>query len=98
EAKSKRQKILADMKKTNGEKINVIKKALAAQRAKFGAAGANADGMSKDAVLERIRAEAAEPFEEKLKDAKEKLRGIKTASRFNLIRGILGRAGKMILE
>ena len=94
EAQNERQKILAEMKKTAAEKNNVIKKALAAQRAKFGAgAGGGNGGMSADAVLERLRAEASESFDEKLRDADEKLRKIKSPSKANLVRGILGRAG-----
>jgi len=96
EAQNERQKILAEMKKTSEEKNNVIKKAIAAQRAKFGAGGTADGGLSADAVLDRLRAEAAEPFDEKLNNASARLRAIKNPSRSNLIKGILGRMGSAL--
>lgn len=91
EAESERQKIIADMQKTNAEKVNMIKKTLAAQRAKFGAGGAG-DGMSKDAVLERMKDETAESFNERLRAAQVKFDSIKKPSIFSLLK----RGGKKI--
>lgn len=87
-AKTERQKILADMKKVNAEKQNLIKKVLASQRAKFGAGGTD-DGMSTDAVLKRLENETSEPYEEKLREANAKLRKIK-APKSNLLKSLLG--------
>jgi hypothetical protein len=77
ENESERRKILEDMRKTNAEKANMIKKALAAQRAKFGAGGGG-NGLSSEAVLRRLQSETAESYDEKLRAAAEKLRKIKT--------------------
>ncbi|MDR1071440.1 MAG: hypothetical protein LBL21_02255, partial [Rickettsiales bacterium] len=77
DAKSERQKLLAEMQRIGAEKTNVLKKALAAQRARFGAGGASGAGMSADAVLKRLESETAGPYEEKLRDAREKISRIK---------------------
>jgi hypothetical protein len=87
ETKSERKKILAEMQRVNSEKTNLIKKALSAQRAKFGAGGSDS-GMSTDAVLKRLTSETAEPYDEKLQDAKYKLSKIKTP-RNNLLKTFL---------
>jgi hypothetical protein len=95
DAKSERQKLLADMRRVNAEKTNVLKKALAAQRARFGAGGASGGGMSADAVLRRLESETAEPYEEKLRDAREKISRIKTP-KTNLLKTMLGRFEQLL--
>jgi hypothetical protein len=50
---------------------------LAAQRAKYGAAGMSAKGMTENAVLERMRGETEEPFDERKKTNLEKLKKTK---------------------
>jgi hypothetical protein len=77
------------MKRTSAEKTNPVKKALAAQRTKFGACGSGA-GMSADAVMKRLESETAEPFDEKLRDAEEKIGKIKTP-KTNLLKSLLSR-------
>ena len=77
EAKSERQKILSNMAIDESEKINLIKKVLAAQRAKYGASGNSGDGFSENAVLKRLRDETAEPFDKKYKTNAEKLKKTK---------------------
>ena len=96
EARNERQKILADMKQTNADKQNMVKKALAAQKARFGAGAGNGNGMSADAVLERLKSETEEPYEEKMRAAREKMRKVKSPSRSNLIKNLLGRYGSEI--
>jgi len=80
EAQTERQKIIADMQKTKTDRANMIKKALAAQRARFGAGGGGG-GMSKDAVLERLKNETAESYNEQLRRSEEKLRRVQTPRR-----------------
>lgn len=77
EAKSTRQKILSDMAMDEAEKVNLIKKVLATQRAQYGATGNRGDGFSENAVLKRLRDETAEPFEKKNKTNTEKLKKTK---------------------
>ena len=97
EAKNERQKILDDMKRASAEKTNLVKKALAAQRARFGAGGADKN-MSTDAVLKRLESETAEPFEEKLRDAKNRMSKIKSPSKFNLLKHFIAKIGGLVVE
>jgi hypothetical protein len=89
EAKSERQKLLAEMQRVSAEKTDMLKKALAAQRARFGAGGTGG-GMSADAVLKRLESETGEPYEDKLRDAREKMKKIKTP-KTNLLKTLLNR-------
>ena len=94
EAKSERKKILAEMQQVNSQKTNLIKKALASQRAKFGAGGSDS-GMSTDAVLKRLTSETAEPYDKTLQDAKYKLGKIKTPH-INLLKTFLGKFDELL--
>jgi len=85
EAQNERQKILADMQQTTINKNNQVRKAIAAQRAKSGAGGGGG-GLSKDAVLARIKDETELPFHEKLRNAEQRLGRVKRPSRFPLIK------------
>jgi len=89
EAESERQKILAEMERISSEKNNLVKKTLAAQRAKFGAGGGGG-GLSTDAVMARLEKESAEPFDEKIQSAKNALGKIKVP-KSNLVKTWLNR-------
>lgn len=76
-AENQRQKILAQIAADENTKTNLIKKALAAQRAKFGANGNAGTSFSENAVLRRLREETAQPYEEKKQDNLEKIKKTK---------------------
>lgn len=81
EAKSARKEILKQMAADEAAKTNLVKKNLATQRAKYGAsgmvgAGKNV-GMTEEAVLNRIREETEEPYNEKARTNQSKLKKIK---------------------
>ena len=78
EAENQRQKILTQMAQDEAPKTNLIKKALATQRAKYGASGNAGSGLSESAVLKRLRAETAEPYETKRKENIDKIKNLKT--------------------
>ena len=63
ETNSKRKQILKEMSADEAKKTNLVKKALAAQRAKYGAGGVNGANMTTGAVMKRIGAEQAEPYD-----------------------------------
>ncbi len=72
-AETERQKILANMAQDEQTKTNLIKKALAQQRAKYGASGNTGQSLSENAVLKRLRDETAEPYDKKRQENIEKL-------------------------
>lgn len=78
EAENQRQKILAQMAEDEATKTNLIKKALATQRAKYGASGNTGKGITENAVLKRLRDETSEPYETKRKENIDKINKIKT--------------------
>ncbi len=87
---NKRQEILQQIAKDEQTKTNLIKKALATQRAKYGASGANATSTSAGAVLQRLRDETAQPYQNKKEANLDKLR--KTATKKpNLLKTLLSR-------
>ncbi len=65
QAKSQRQEILRQMAEDEKTKNNLVKKALATQRAKYGASGMSAGGITEGTVLKRIKSEVAEPYNTK---------------------------------
>ena len=77
EAENQRQKILAQMAADEATKTNLIKKALASQRAKYGASGNIGNGMSENAVLKRLRDETAQPYDDKRKENIDKIKKLK---------------------
>ncbi len=89
-AKSERKQILADMAADEETKTNLVKKTLATQRAKYGAAGMSNRGMTEGAVLARLKSETAAPYEEKRKANLEKLKKA-TATKPNLVKTLLSR-------
>lgn len=94
EAETQRQKILAQMAEDEATKTNLIKKALATQRAKYGASGNTGNGMSENAVLKRLRAETAEPYDTKYKDNLDKISKSK-AKKPNIIKSWLANIDKI---
>lgn len=94
QAENQRQKILAQMAADEANKTNLIKKALATQRAKYGASGNSGKGLSENAVLKRLRDETANSYDEKNKINIEKLSSIKT-KKPNLVKNWLSQIDKI---
>lgn len=94
-AETERQKILAQMAADEKSKTNLVKKSLAAQRAKYGASGMSGRGMTEGAVLKRLKSEAEEPFAEKKRTNLEKLKSTK-AQKPNLLKTILSRFDDLV--
>lgn len=90
QTKTQRQEILKQMSEDEKTKNNLVKKTLAAQRAKYGASGMNASGITEGAVLKRLKSETEQPYNEKLKSNIEKLKKTK-AKRPNLLKTWLAR-------
>lgn len=95
EAKNERQKILAEMAENEKTKTNLVKKALAAQRAKYGASGMSNRGMTEGAVLKRLKDETEQPYNEKRNASLEKLRKIKV-NKPNLLKSLLSRFDDLV--
>lgn len=90
DVKNQRQQILNDIAQDEKTKINLVKKALATQRAKYGASGMSVDGVTQNAVLKRIKEETAEPYDEKRRQNITKLKKVKT-EKPNLLKTLLNR-------
>ncbi|MDW2995270.1 MAG: hypothetical protein R8N24_04600 [Alphaproteobacteria bacterium] len=90
ETKSQRKEILNQMAAQNAEKNNLVKKALASQRAKYGASGMRADGVTEGAVLKRMKDEIEKPYEDKKKETLNKLKKTKT-KKPNLLESLLSK-------
>lgn len=95
QASTTRKQILAQMAEDEKTKTNLVKKALAAQRAKYGASGMTNKGMTEDAVLKRLQGEVAAPYEEKRKTNLEKLRTTR-AKKPNLLKSVLSRFDNIV--
>jgi len=87
---NKRQEILQQIAKDEQTKTNLVKKALASQRAKYGADGVNATSVTAGAVLKRLRDETSEPYQDKKKTNLEKLKNTQT-KKPNLLKKLLSR-------
>ena len=94
-AETERQKILAKMAQDESEKINLIKKVLSTQRAKYGATGNSGNGLSEKAVLKRLRDETSEPYDTKHEEYLEKIRNTKT-KKPNLVKTWLSKIDKIV--
>lgn len=94
QAQNQRQKILTQMANDEAAKVNLIKKALATQRAKYGASGNSGDGFSEKAVLQRLRDEAANPYDIKRQENIEKIKNLK-AKKPNIVRNWLANIDKI---
>lgn len=88
EAKKQKNQILEQIKADEKTKTNLVKKALATQRAKYGAAGMSNKGMTEEAVLKRLREETEEPFNEKKRANINKIKSIKV-KKPNLLKSLV---------
>ena len=88
-AESKRKQILREMAMDQATKTNLVKKALATQRAKYGAGGMNGANMTTGAVLKRIESETAEPYDNKRQTNLAKLKSVKHGDQTNLLKKLL---------
>ncbi len=91
--KNKRVEALQQIAKNEQEKTNLVKKALSAQRAKYGAGGMNASSTTAGAVLKRLRDETEQPYAEKNKAALSKLT---TTQKKNLLKTLLSRVDDIV--
>ena len=98
EASSKRKQILKEMSADEAKKTNLIKKALATQRAKYGAGGVNGANMTTGAVLKRISDETAEPYDEKRRANLSKLKSVKESKSPNLLKMFLKHLYLLIVD
>lgn len=94
-AKSQRKEILAQMATDEAEKTNLVKKVLASQRAKYGAAGVSWNNITTDAVLKRLQSETAEPYDTKRQSNLSKLKKTK-AAKPNLLKTLLGKFDELV--
>jgi hypothetical protein len=94
-AKNQRQEILKQMATDDAEKVNLVKKVLATQRAKYGASGMSANGITEGVVLKRLRSETTAPYDEKRKNNLTKLKNTK-AKKVNLLEKILSRFDDLV--
>lgn len=95
EAKNQRKEILAQMASDEAEKTNLVKKALAAQRAKYGASGMRTSGVTEGAVLKRLKSETAAPYEDKRRANLTKLKNTR-AKKPNLLKSLLARFDDLV--
>lgn len=89
-ANNERQEILRQIAKDEQTKTNLVKKALATQRAKYGVSGVNKTSTSAGSVLKRLRAETEEPYNDKKNTNLEKLKNTKSTNK-NLLKTLLSR-------
>ena len=94
-ASNQRQKILAQMAADEATKTNLIKKALATPRAKYGASGATGESFSENAVLKRLREEVSEPYNTKRQENIDKIRNLKV-KKPNLVKNWLSNIDKIV--
>ncbi len=95
-AKTERAKILEQMAADEKSKTNLVKKNLAAQRAKYGASGMSATGgQTEGAVLKRIKEETEEPYDQKRRSSLSKLNSIKV-KKPNILKSVLARFDELV--
>ena len=95
EAKNQRKEILAQMASDEAEKTNLVKKALATQRAKYGASGMRTTGVTERAVLKRLKSETVAPYEDKRRTNLTKLKNLRT-KKPNLLKSLLARFDDLV--
>ena len=94
-AEKNKKKILADIASDEVEKQNIVKKVLGAQRAKYGAYGMSKDGITEQNVLNRIKQETENPYNNKKQENITKLKNIQTKKK-NMLTSILEHLDKLI--
>ncbi len=87
---SKRREILQQIAQDEQTKTNLVKKALASQRAKYGANGVNTTSTTTGAVLQRLRDETEQSYQDKKNANIEKLKNL-TTKKTNLLKKLLSR-------
>lgn len=95
EAKTQRQQILQQMAADEKAKTNLVRKNIAAQRAKYGAGGMSNRGVTEGAVLKRLKSETEEPYNDKRRTNMEKLKKVR-ANKPNLLKTLLGRFDELM--
>ncbi|MCR5194564.1 MAG: hypothetical protein K6B71_03530 [Alphaproteobacteria bacterium] len=93
--KSAREDILRKIASNEVEKNNLVKKVLAVQRAKYGAGGMSAKGLTEENVLKRLKQETEQPYEDKKNTNIEKLKKIK-AKKPNILESFLKRFDQLV--
>ncbi len=95
EASTERKKILSQIAEDEKTKANLVKKALASQRAKYGASGMSSKGMTEEAVLKRLRDETEQPYNEKKRTNLEKLKSVKSNKK-NMLTTLISRFDELL--
>ncbi|MBR2011765.1 MAG: hypothetical protein IKA08_00655 [Alphaproteobacteria bacterium] len=95
QAKTQRNAILQQMASDEKDKKNLVNKALASQRAKYGASGMSLRGQTAGAVLTRLKSETEEPYKKKRQSNLEKLKATRV-SKPNLLKSILSRFDNLV--
>ncbi len=95
EATKQKNQIIEQIQKDEIEKVNLVNKVLATQRAKSGASGVASNSLTSEAVLERLREETEKPFDDKKQSNLEKIKNIKT-SKTNLLGSLLSRIDELL--
>src|SRR5574344_1604854 len=88
--KTEKKRILEEIAADEKNKTNLVKKALATQRAKYGSSGMTGTSTTEEAVLKRLKQENAEPYNQKKRTNLEKISKLKT-SKTNLIKSWLSK-------
>ena len=96
EANNKRQEILQQIAEDEATKVNLVKKALATQRANYGAGGFARENMTTGAVLRRIQDETAKPYNDKKQANLTKLKSVKNTKSVNLLKKLLSRFDELV--
>ncbi|MDR1206883.1 MAG: hypothetical protein LBK26_00505 [Rickettsiales bacterium] len=96
EIKQERQKVLDQIANDEAAKTNLVKKALAKQRAAYGAGGMTGKGMTEEAVLRRMRDETEEPFNDKKRSNMDKLSKLRKLKKTNLLKSIISNFEKIM--
>jgi len=89
--KQERQQVLTQMAADEAAKTNLVKKAIAKQKAIYGASGMSGTGMTEEAVLNRLRDETAQPYDDKKLANLTKLASLKKSNSgtTNILKSIL---------
>ncbi|MDR0449154.1 MAG: hypothetical protein LBG89_01685 [Rickettsiales bacterium] len=94
--KSERAKVMLQIAEDKKTRANLVKKALAAQQAAFGAGGSSGLSASDAAVLKRIEEEAGAGMDDKIAKGESRLSGLrnpKDRRAKNLLRSLLKHLG-----
>jgi len=93
---NQRQQILTQIANDQATKANLVKKALAKQRASYGAGGMAGTGMTEEAVLNRLRSETEDPVNQSIAANMEKLSKIKKTQSGSLLKSLVTQFGSLL--